>query len=829
MNLKTLGYAAALACSYSLCAFGSNSSTGTDSVCQLDVGAQSLDESLQAIAKQCGVQIIYFSEITSGVAAPRLNGPSSVDDVLHQLLDDAGLSFRHINAETIEIRRGPPRDKRRSAHRMPDKDPELQEVIIAGTAVGLVATRVETPLRDIPQSITIIGAEQIRQQNNFTLNEVLDDGIGITAVRSTSLFQTFYSRGFEITSYTLDHGGALRQFTEYLSGTTLLTPDLSEFDHIEVLRGADALFGADGPPGGAIDMVRKRPLHTPSAKLTSSVGSWNNYRQEVDVTGPIAQDGGLRGRLDVSYTHRDYFYDYAHDERKSIFGVLDDDLTDSTTITAGGSYSASRARPVALGLPRLNTGADAHLPRSTAYGFDWAHFETQVRETYVQLDHALDSHWHLKASATLLNESANYAYARFITSIDAATGGEAIPPFASFTSGPTTQKQFNVETTLTGATEWAGHAADIAVGADFVRSHANLLNGESPLFGPPLENAYDFDPSEYPDPTHDPDAGPVFGQDTTTILSGVYGSMRMQLTKPWSVTAGLRVSKQRVTDDSTYYYPGFSFSLPASYEYNGKVTPYLGSVYTFNDTYAVYASYANIYMSNGGVVSSEQRRLPPVDGIDMEAGIKGTWRGGDVNGSLAAYKILQKGIALYDINAVPETSDCCYLSSGRNISEGVELELTGKLAMGWLLGAGYTVSQSEQVVAGDARISPASGITPRHLLRLWTQYSFPGEWSHWNIGTTLHAQSAIHRDDRYCPHLTASFFCVGGYQVSRTIQKSYAVVSPRIGYDFDRRWQLALTLNNALDKRYYQTVGSPNGGSWYGEPRNFLLRLDVRF
>jgi outer membrane receptor for ferric coprogen and ferric-rhodotorulic acid len=60
-------------------------------------------------------------------------------------------------------------------------------------------------------------------------------------------------------------------------------------------------------------------------------------------------------------------------------------------------------------------------------------------------------------------------------------------------------------------------------------------------------------------------------------------------------------------------------------------------------------------------------------------------------------------------------------------------------------------------------------------------------------------------------------------------QPSYAVISPRIGYRFDEHWQVALTINNLFDKRYYQTIGTSAEGSWYGVPRNYLLRLDARF
>src|SRR5262249_11140959 len=156
-----------------------------------------------------------------------------------------------LNAQAIGIQRETVAAATATRPPAPAQVPsELPEVRINGTAEGLVATRIQTPLRDIPQSLSIISAEQMRQQNNFEFGAALDDAVGITSVQRSSVAQTFFSRGFQITTYALDGGGALYPFAQPLRYQILLTPDLSEIDHIEVLRGSNALFGADSPPGG---------------------------------------------------------------------------------------------------------------------------------------------------------------------------------------------------------------------------------------------------------------------------------------------------------------------------------------------------------------------------------------------------------------------------------------------------------------------------------------------------------------------------------------------------------------------------------------------------
>jgi outer membrane receptor for ferric coprogen and ferric-rhodotorulic acid len=828
MSKKNQGpTAAAFLLVLALRAFDAAAADEASARCELDVSSQMLDGALQEVARQCDVQLIYFSGITGGMTAAQLSGQYSLDDALNRLLKDTGLSFRHVNAQTIEIRRaGAARPINARIRRQ--EEPEPQEVVIRGTAEGLVATRIETPLREISQTISIISAEQMRLQNNFTLNEALEDAVGIMAVREDSLFQNFYSRGFQIMNFTIDGGGALRPFSKLRLGSLLLTPDLGEFDHVEVLRGSNALFDADGLPGGAINLVRKRPRHQADAVFTSSAGSWDNFRQEIDVTGPLARDGAVRGRLDASYTHRGYFYDLAREERGSLFGVIDYDLTPDTLLTVGGSFSKSDARPFEVGLPRFSNGEDPRFSRTMSYTFEWSRLDTKVGEVYLRLEQAFGANWRLKVNATWLDSNADYAFGRFFRAVDATTGGISLGPSASYTLEPPEQEQLNLEATLSGTADWWGRAVEMAVGADFLRSASSSHTGEI-SFGEPLADAYRFDPAAYPNPFIDPDEGISESQDTLQKLNAIFASLRIQLTDPWSVTAGLRVSNQHVTDELVSYFPGFEFPLTFDYRDKDKITPFLGTAFSVNDTWSLYASYSNIFLSNRGLVRSDESVLSPSDGITMEAGLKGAWRDGALNGSLALFRIEERGVALIDPEVAPTTPECCWTSRGKNTSRGVDLELTGRLAPGWLIGTGYTFNESRQVFPGQTLVEPFGKLTPRHLFKLWTDYQLPGSWQRWSVGGTLRAQSKSFIDLSICQVLSDFGFCLSGFQDFRLLQKSYAVVSPRLGFRFTPRWQASFTVNNLFDHRYYETLGGTAGGNFYGEPRNFLLRLDGRF
>jgi outer membrane receptor for ferric coprogen and ferric-rhodotorulic acid len=281
----------------------------------LKIAPQSLSTALQEFAKQSGIQIIFFSRIAEGREARALEGSYTLAAALEYLLAGSDLTFDVINDRAVEIRPAPAvADARHQAgqktakknQRVPVAVPgTLEEVVVVGLAEQLVATRVPTPLRDIPQTISIVSPEQLRQQNATDLADVLRRAPGITTTRTSSLNQDFYSRGYEIASFHVDGGAALNPAVDP-SLLPLTALDLSEFDHVEVLRGSDALFGGNGNPGGTVSLVRKRPGASFEVSMSAAAGSWNNYRVEADITGPLAADGALRGRLDGVYRLEDY-------------------------------------------------------------------------------------------------------------------------------------------------------------------------------------------------------------------------------------------------------------------------------------------------------------------------------------------------------------------------------------------------------------------------------------------------------------------------------------------------------------------------------------------
>jgi outer-membrane receptor for ferric coprogen and ferric-rhodotorulic acid len=809
----------------------------------IKIDSQPLGTALQALARQSGVQIVFFSQITEGLRAPALEGQFTVSAALELLLAHSRLTFRVINPKTIEIRalgadssqsqhdapaakdgkaRAPADPRRRSGEKTAaPNSAALDEIVVNSTAEGLVATRTETPLREIPQTISLISQEQMRQQNDTDLADVLKNAVGITVVENTSLSSSFVSRGFAITTYHIDGGAALNSF-----GNTPIygTPDLGEYDHVEVLRGSDALFGGVGNPGGSVNIVRKRPLDTNEALFSAYAGSWNNYRAEADVTGPVGFDGALRARLDVVFGDKDYFFKPASLERKKIFGVLECDLTARTLLTVGGSYQWENAVPFILGWPLYADGSDAHLLRSVALAFNWSRYDTQTREYYAQLQQSFGGEWKLKLNATSLDTAASFGYGAFGSPIDPITKALPVLPYAYFSPYPETQDQFVFDGTLTGSFELFSRRLDVAVGGDYTHFKGDASLQVAP-FGPAVNNVFTYNPSAYADPPV-PNPGGIQSL-ATTNQSGAFASARVYLTGALSVVGGARLSSNRLSNIISSVGNSTDGLTEETQDHN-KVTPFVGATYDLSAHYSLYASYADIYQTNNGVSEVGGAFLPPADGIDQELGIKGSWRNGALNGLIVLYYIEQRGLAVRDLSTSfvdqQGLSTCCFLPNGTNKSRGADAELNGELAPGWLIGAGYTFNINHALDGGDL-----SSATPRHLLKLWSSRELPGELARWTIGGSVQAQSRNFADGIVCAQVDSFGNCLGSQHLFREVQGSFAVVNLRAGYQIDAHWRAALSVNNVFDRIYYQTIGVAEGNNWYGEPRGFVLRIDGRY
>ena len=137
------------------------------------------------------------------------------------------------------------------------------------------------------------------------------------------------------------------------------------------------------------------------------------------------------------------------------------------------------------------------------------------------------------------------------------------------------------------------------------------------------------------------------------------------------------------------------------------------------------------------------------------------------------------------------------------------------------------MSGNDVFVAAPARFV-FSGVTPKHLFKLWSTYRLPGDLKDLKVGGGVNLQSANYVSGK-AARLNPTTGEVVGSENYDYRQAGYAVWNAMAEYQLDEHWSLVYNLNNAFDKKYYSTVGSSALGNWYGDPRNHMLTLRGSF
>jgi outer membrane receptor for ferric coprogen and ferric-rhodotorulic acid len=813
---SSLCLAIALAASGGLAAAQANSPAGA-AVAAHDIPAGALGPALSRFAAQAGVTLSFDPSLTDGRRTGGLRGSHAVGEGFARLLAGTGLEAVPREGGGYTLRQQQAAGASPSAASAGAGAPMLSEVRVTAQAERSAVTegsgsyasrrvtvgKGEQTLKEIPQSVTVVTRQKMDDQNLNTIDDVLAQSTGITMYDSPMGGRYVYSRGFRVDTYQYD--GVNRAF--YYPQANSFTSNAATLDRVEVVRGATGLLQGAGSPSATINLVRKRPTADKQLQVSAGAGSWNNYRAEVDASGPLNEAGTLRGRVVGSANDRDYFYDHAKSRNGVLYAVLEADLGPQTLLTVGASHETLRARPFFQGLPRYSNGADLHLRRSTSLAADWNRWESAQTSAFAELAHRFDADWSLKVTAGYVREAQDIKYAFALGAVNPATlKGNVM--YAGLFDFETDNKTLDVA--VDGKFEAFGRKHSVNFGANTarMRNHSDF----SLIQLPGVANNVFAPVSAIPEPSRATFlANRYRGGDTDARItqSGAYGVARLSLSDPLTLVVGARVTRYRANERDRM--TGAATVDP--YRESGVLTPYGGLVYALNPQWSAYASYADIFQPQNAVTAAGDM-LPPVKGRNYELGLKGELLDGKVNASLALFRVDQNNRAQEDLTNVCSRSTYCYVSTGKVRSQGFDAEISGEVARGWQVFAGYTFNEFRYLNdTANAGIDFASTYSPKHMLRLWTDYHLPGALNAWTVGGGVNFQ-------------TASSRTTGAITLE---QASYAVWGARIGYQINRNWSAALNVSNLFDKTYYQTIGAPAWGNVYGEPRSAMVTLRGKF
>lgn len=770
-----------------------------------------LASTLNAIASQSGHIVSLEPSLVQGKQAPAVIGRMPAAEAMQRALTGSGLQLRVTEQGNFSVE---PVTDGNTTLQLGATNIVERSIDATTEGSGSYAARAVTigkgthTLKEIPQSVTVMTRKQMDDQGLTDLKDAANQTTGLVGVQGVGKGMILTSRGFQIDDWQYD-GVPIPRNTYALGNWA--TQDLIFFDRMEVLRGASGLLQGTGSPGGAINLVRKRGQYAPTVTFTGKAGSWDHYGLQLDAGGPLNQTGTVRGRFVADEDQSQSFTDYEWSKTHSLYGALDFDLREDTTLGLAVSHSDGESRPMIRGLPRYADGSPVNVSRSTYTGARWNHSDIDVTTVYADLEHRFNEDWAFKVGAVRMTEDNQAKNQRLQTSGDGLNADGSGVQYADFVSDFDATK-IGLDMNLVGRFEALSMQQEVMLGGNYSKFTSDdrfartFNNSSDTLFG------IDHD---RPEISYDGLLNTPGGRATPSKYDirqkGLYGSWRVKPIEPLTLVLGSRVSWYDYSYTSATQAAFSNVAIeeaPSTTNETGEFTPYAGIVYDLNREWAVYASYTDVFEPQTARTTSGSV-LKPVIGSNYEIGLKGELMDGRVNTSLAVFRYDQENRA---VNDVASGFACdgwyCSTASGKVRSQGIEAEISGEVLSGLQLFAGYTYNTTKYLEDPVDEGRVFSQWTPKHMLRVWSDYQFSGDWSRVSTGLGFTTQS----------HTL-------GYERTYEIP-GYTVWNARLGYQLTPEIDLALNANNLFDKNYY-TAGynQLNGNNYFGDPRNVMFSV----
>lgn len=664
------------------------------------------------------------------------------------------------------------------------------------TRVSKGATGLPLAVKDTPQSISTLDADDLENYNVTGANDALRLATGINVEQYETNRATFNSRGYEIQLTQIDGLGMTNSW-----GTVVGQLDTFLFERIELIRGANGLLTGVGNASGTVNYVRKRPTNKDSGEVGASAGSFSAVRATADINKVLTEDGAWAGRVVVAHDDKDSYLRALHDERTSLYAVVDGQIGDNGVLTVGLTHLNNKQKSPMWGSLTLwyVDGSQADFDVSSSTSQDWTRWDTQSDSAFVEYTHALGADWEAKFtySHTRAEEETRLLYAYSATGAGLNLDGTGLSawPYASYTT--TENNLFDVN--LTGRFKAFGRKHSLIAGV----SHSNQKTATD-LFALPDDYAWPGLPA-FPyggDVYAEPDWGPRTPSSTgEQTLTRLYAATHLAVTDGLKLIGGLNAIKLHRVGSSRYGNAGDLGDSRIS-----EISPYFGVTYDFTPDILGYMSYSDIFL-NQEQVDIQGFTLDPVKGVNVEAGVKAEWLNKQLLTTFAVFSAEQKGQAEFggiynNPNDPDDPRNGTYWYVPKDVkSKGVEFEAVGKLGKLDKIAVGAT----------HLNISTPDGVDapwiPRTVVNL-----------RYDAGFAALPQLKAGIAARWQSDVTNSTGLVK--------QDSFILAHGYVAYDITDRSTVRLNVNNLFDKKY---IGGLAYGAIYGAPRNATVSLNYTF
>jgi len=557
------------------------------------------------------------------------------------------------------------------------------------------ATRTDTPIRDIPQSIQVVPRQVLEDQQIIRIGDALQNVSGVNNLGSYSGYEELIKiRGFDVNTF---QGGYFRD------GIRLFTfgfPETANLERIEVLKGPASILFGQAQPGGIVNLVTKKPLKEPYYSLQGTISNYDTYRGAFDVSGPLNNSGTLLYRLNAFYENAGSFRDFVNGERLFIAPVITWAIGPNTSLTIDAEFTDD-SRTMDDGIPAIGD-RPADIPLSRFLSEPFSEFKKQEYSVGYVFNHRFNDNLSIQ-NAFRAQWLYPERYYPLFDSLDEDTG--ELSRSAYWAGGE--YANYSTQTDLLGKFATGSIQHQLLFGFEYSKTT------ENPNFqlGIPYPSINIFDPvyvrERYP-------IEPNFFRDDTTKTLGFYLQDQIDLTPNFKLLLGGRFDsfdQTRTTRDLGEPRQEFEQS-------DSKFSPRVGVVYQPIETVSLYASYTSSFRPNFGANrDASDDPFEPEEGRQYEIGVKTDFLDGRLNATLAAFDIKKQNVTTADPNN-PDFS----IQTGEQTSRGVELDVAGEIIPGWniIASAAYVnayISEDNTYEVGN-RLDNA----PEFSSSLWTTY-----------------------------------------------------------------------------------------------------------
>ena len=671
------------------------------------------------------------------------------------------------------------------------------------------ATKTNTPLVDIPQSVAVVTKDFIRDQSFQSLTDVTRYVPGVAIHQGEGNRDELVIRGVDSSANFFVNG--FRDDVQYFR-------DLYNTQSLEILKGPSALTFGRSAGGGLVNRTLKEADGTRVYQSTMQTGSYGDRRVSLDAGQAVNENVAVR--LNAFYEGSDTFRDYGHLERYGINPTVTLKPTDDTKIKLSYEFYhdfrlSDRGNP-SQGLPGGATRFNPTTPfapngdLTTFFGspiYNSAKVEVQTGMAIIEHDFG--------NGLTVRNGSIYADYNRGYgnvypggTGAPASAGGGAVTPdqtqlsLNAYQNYTPRENAFNqtdfVYKTITGPVRHT-----IAFGTEFGRQTGLSLrdSGQFPAnAGLSYVVVNPFNPTYFGPVTFTHLATDANSKYRLNIASG-YAQDQIEVTRWLQFLVGARYD---------------SFDLSALDQNTNtlrnrvdeKISPRAAVIVKPIDTVSLYTAWSTSYLPASGdqfsALSPGTLILEPQKFENTEIGAK--W---NINPKLlftaAIYELIRTNVPIAD-----PSGNGLFIPSGAHKIRGFETALTGYVMPDWQTSFGYaytdariTSNTSATIVAGN-RVQ----LVPYNQFSLWNKYQINPTWAA-ALGVIYFSDSFASSDD--------TVRLPGFVRVDAAL---YAKV--------DENWRVQFNVENIFNKGYWATADGNNNIS-PGQPRTFRLTALARF